>query len=260
MTKTDSEKALIGFFGKKKGKDPQSILIEGKRAIIEAMEAKAELQSVFYVPVQFDNPLGENFLKRLNEKTRLTPIRRKELEKLVSTIHSQGIVAIARKPVWDLNVILSRHERLIVALDGIADPGNLGTIIRTCAWFGVAAILIGQGCVSVFNEKVIRSTVGGIFRIPCIEQVDLAPLLSILREKGYLALALHTEGENLLEMDLERKKIVYVIGNEANGIRKEIMDATETTVTIPRFGTGESLNAAIAAGIALSMTQRKTKR
>ena len=258
MKRTDPEKILSEFFGKKK--DTTRMLIEGRRAILEAIEASADLQEVFYVPEKFQNTQGENYLKRIGRTVRLTPVSQKLLEKTVSTVHSQGIAAATRKPVWDLDEILNRDERLIVALDGIADPGNLGTIVRTCAWFGVSAILLGPGCVSIYNDKVIRSTVGAIFRIPCIERVDLAHHLGFLRRRGYLVLALDTEGDNLLEIELKRKRVVFVIGSEAKGIRSEVQQTADKRVTIPKFGAGESLNAAIATGIALSVAQRKEDR
>jgi TrmH family RNA methyltransferase len=140
---------------------------------------------------------------------------------------------------------------LVLALDDIRDPGNLGTIIRLADWFGISSILCSNSTVDAFNSKVIMATMGSISRVNIV-YCDLLKELEVFESPIYGALL---EGENVYKMNSSFDEGVLVIGNESNGISKEISELITNKVTIPQFGNiqeTESLNAAVATAILLS--------
>ena len=146
-------------------------------------------------------------------------------------------------------------ERLIIALDNIRDPGNLGTIIRLCDWFGVKDLICNNETVDCYNPKVIQATMGSIARV----NVVYKDLRSVLKNQTSLSFGAFMDGDNIYEMDLPKKGIL-VLGNEANGIQHDIGNLIETRISIPRFGDvqeTESLNVANATSILLSEFRRR---
>lgn len=146
---------------------------------------------------------------------------------------------------------------LMLALDHLQDPGNLGTIIRTADWFGVRRVLCSEGCVSCFNPKVVQATMGGLFRTT-IETVDLTQRLREERQKGRAVYGAMLDGENVYRADLQRTDAILVIGNESRGITPEVQAQLSHRLLIPNLGgTCESLNAGVAAAVLLSEFMRK---
>ena len=139
----------------------------------------------------------------------------------------------------------------ILVLDGIQDPGNMGTILRTADWFGIKEIVCSKSTVDIFNPKVVQSSMGSIFRVP-VKYVDLKEYLKATELPIYGALL---EGDNIYKQTL-KKKGVLVMGNEGNGISNSIQELIDSPIHIPRFGSSESLNVAIATGIILSEFSR----
>ena len=139
----------------------------------------------------------------------------------------------------------------ILALDGVQDPGNMGTILRTADWFGIEEIVCSKSTVDIYNPKVVQSSMGSIFRIP-VKYVDLEEYLKATELPIYGALL---EGDNIYNQTL-KKKGVLVMGNEGNGISNSIQALIDSPIHIPRFGASESLNVAIATGIILSEFSR----
>ena len=159
-----------------------------------------------------------------------------------------AVVEQHKKPV---SAEVLREAVFIVALDEVGDPGNLGTILRTCDWFGVDAVLLSKGCVSLYNEKVVRSTSGSIFHLPIYEDVDLIKTLPELKNNGYTVIATGMDGE-LLTQTLLPNKTVLVLGNEAHGVSDAVKKISDHQVSIPRFGNAESLNVGVACAVFLS--------
>lgn len=164
-----------------------------------------------------------------------------------------GILAVVRIPASQQ---LSASPKFILALDGIANPGNMGTIIRTAEWFGIHDIVCSTDCVEVWNPKVIQATMGSIFRINILE-ADLATFLSQQKQADRAIYGALLEGENLFEMK-GCKEGVIVIGSESHGIRKEVLPLLSHPITIPRVGASqtESLNASVAAAIIMAELTR----
>ena len=142
---------------------------------------------------------------------------------------------------------LQFKNRLTLALDGIQDPGNLGTIIRTADWFGITQIIASPDTADCYNSKVIQSTMGSIARVT----IHYKQLSSVLADAGVTVFGALLAGKNLYQLDALAEGII-VIGNESKGIRADVLPMIQQAVTIPRTGKAESLNAAVATGIILS--------
>ncbi|MBP3452691.1 MAG: RNA methyltransferase [Clostridia bacterium] len=155
----------------------------------------------------------------------------------------QGIAAVVQ---------VQRSARLggrVVALDGVQDPGNVGTIIRTADAAGLEGIILSEQCADVFSPKTLRATMGSIFRMPMVVTSDLPGYLTDLREDGYSIISSQLDGEPFYQRSPVGEKFCLIIGNEGNGISDEVKATATHRVKLPMRGGAESLNAAIAAGI-----------
>lgn len=164
-----------------------------------------------------------------------------------------GILAVVKIPE---KRSLSANPRFILALDGIANPGNMGTLIRTAEWFGIHDIVCSTDCVEVWNPKVVQATMGSLFRINLIE-TDLVEFLTQQQAQGKAVYGALLEGENLFGIKQKSDGII-VIGSESHGIRSEVIPHITRAVTIPRINNSatESLNASVAAGIIIAELTR----
>lgn len=170
------------------------------------------------------------------------------LKELCDTQHPQGIVAAVRKPDNNLYNLLVEDFCFFVFCDEVRDPGNLGTIIRTAEASGADGVIVSKGCADIFSPKVVRSTMGSIFTMPVYIIDDKERSLGFLQRKGCEILAAHLKGKNLYQYSFA-KKAVIVIGNEADGISKDVLSLCDETLCIPMTNKVESLNAAVSYGI-----------
>ena len=141
---------------------------------------------------------------------------------------------------------LGKH---IVVLDGVQDPGNVGTIIRTADAAGLDGVLLSNQCADVFSPKVLRATMGSIFRMNLRTTDDLPGELTKLREKGYSILSSQLDGTPFYEREKVAEQFALIIGNEGNGVSEQVQQTATHRVRLPMRGGAESLNAAIAAAI-----------
>lgn len=150
-----------------------------------------------------------------------------------------------------MNHPFPEKDQLIIALDGVQDPGNMGTILRIADWFGIDHIVCSPTTVEVFNPKVVQSSMGAVLRIK-VHYTDLNSFLTNYPEPVYGALL---EGENIYKSELGIKGVI-LLGNEGNGISAELQKKITHKISIPRFGIAESLNVSVAAGIIVSEFKR----
>ena len=150
----------------------------------------------------------------------------------------------------DLVKLIDYSQDIIVALDDIQDPGNLGTILRTVDSIGLTQIIISKGTADVYNPKVIRSSMGAIFRVKVIESENLEQTLLEIKKHKFELLVTSLQTKKSV-YDIKYKKKIIVIGNEANGVSKEIQELSDYKIKIPMLGKTESLNASVATGIIL---------
>ena len=144
-------------------------------------------------------------------------------------------------------------------LDGLQDPGNLGTLVRAGEGAGVSGIIMSENTVDIYNPKVIRSTMGSIFRVPFIYVKDLKEVIDKLNSKGISVYASSLEGAIEYDRPDYKKDTAFIIGNEAAGISKEILDITDKKIKIPMLGEVESLNAAVAGSILMYEAVRQRR-
>lgn len=215
-------------------------IIEGHTMIEEAIKENVKIECIVISENYKSNSSFDNY-----KTIEVTKSIFKELTELET---STGILAVVEKENFQTEV--DRNVNFILALDSLQDPGNLGTIIRTADAAGLNQIIISKGTVDPYSAKVIRSTMGSIFRINIIEAEDLGETLSDLKENGFkISATILEKAKSLYETDLNKK--VVVIGNEANGVSEEIKNISDENIKIPMLGKAESLNASIAAGIVI---------
>lgn len=170
-------------------------------------------------------------------------------ESITDTVNSQGILA-----VLELSVIeqLEKPEgRHVVVCDNIQDPGNLGTIIRTCDALGIYEVYLTKGCVDPYSAKVLRSTMGSLFKVSIFKNWDAVELMNLLHEHEYHLVATALKNSVSIVDFKPEDPVAIVFGNEGNGVSEEVLDLIDTAVHIPMVGSAESLNVGVAAGIAL---------
>ncbi|MDF2532766.1 MAG: rRNA ((2251)-2-O)-methyltransferase RlmB [Clostridia bacterium] len=161
----------------------------------------------------------------------------------------QGVLAVLHKQEQELHGVIDSDCFHIVILDEVRDPGNVGTIIRTADACGINVVVLSSGCVDLYNSKTLRATMGSIFHIPVITDVDIIELIGRLKTMGADVLGADPHS-NISCIDAElHQRTAIVIGNEAKGLREEVKKATTQNITIPMPGKAESLNAGIAAAI-----------
>ena len=175
-------------------------------------------------------------------------VSKKVLDSITDVSNPQGILAVIGKK--EGNNSIDYNQDLILVLDGIQDPGNLGTILRTADSVGLKQIIVSANSGDIYNPKVVRSTMGAIFRVEVIESQNLIETIKQIKENKFQVVAtdLHTN-KNIYQVDYSKTAII--IGNEANGVSKDILQQADFRVKIPMLGNTESLNASVATGIIL---------
>ena len=221
-------------------KEHQLFVVEGRKMVEELLQSEMETLCLFAT---------ERFLcdYELHDE-RLEVAAEVQMEQMSGQDTPPGILAVARMP----KMKALTGEKMVLALDGIANPGNMGTIIRTAEWFGIRRIVCSEDCVEFWNPKVIQATMGSIFRMNLVS-TDLKVFLEAEKKKGRPIYGALLEGENLFNMT-HNEEVIIVIGSESHGIRASLLPFITHPVTIPRAAGSvtESLNASMAAGIILA--------
>lgn len=169
----------------------------------------------------------------------------------------QGILTVLKRPVYELRKILETDRPLLVLLEDLQDPGNLGTILRAGEGAGITGVIMSKITVDIFNPKTIRSTMGSIYRVPFLYVENLKETIGALRKKGIRVYAAHLQGRNYYSGFSFAEGTAFLIGNEANGLRRETADLADSYLKIPMEGKVESLNAAIAASLLVYEAHRQ---
>lgn len=181
------------------------------------------------------------------------------LEQISETVTPQGILGVVKMPEYTLEEVLSDEKAVFLLLDALRDPGNLGTILRTSEGAGMSGVILSRESVDVFNPKVVRSTMGAIFRVPFVYVEDLPQTIEKMKEKGISVYGTMMEGSECYDQVDYRKPSGIVIGNEANGISWEVSESLTGRIRIPMGGNLESLNAAVAAAVVMYEAARQRR-
>ena len=176
------------------------------------------------------------------------------------TITPQGILSVVAMPHYEEKLFFSCDNGMYLVLESIQDPGNLGTMFRTAEGAGVSGIIMNKETVDLFYPKTIRSTMGSIYRVPFLITDDLKKILSDMKKRSIISYAAHLKGEKAYDAFDYAMSCAFVIGNEGNGLSKEIADMTDTYIRIPMQGKVESLNAAIAAWVLMFEAARQRRK
>ena len=239
---------LVRKLAQKKYRTETGLFVaEGLRLCEEVPPAQIEFG--FYTREFISDERAARLVERLKN---LTEISASTMERLSDTQTPQGILLVIRQQLATLEEVLAK--KIIAVLDGVQDPGNVGTILRTAAAFDCGMILL-EGSADIFNPKVVRSSMGAIFYLP-VTTASRADFLT-LRDVEIVAAAVDSSAEVYWRHDFTRL-VAIVFGSEALGVSKEILDVARK-VFIPMDGQAESLNVATAAAIILSEAVRQTK-
>lgn len=230
-------------------------LIEGTHLVEEAISSDWTVETLLMSGAFQKRRECANLIRHAKRKSvSMVEVGEREIEKLSDTVTAQGIIGVvSMKEYPPLESWKSSAQRsLIVALDDVADPGNVGTILRTCDWFGVDAVLLNNNTVEIFNPKVLRASMGAIFHVPILSDLDLLVVLEEAKKNGFRIISTAVEGGRPFPMKSYPQKCIIVLGNEGRGVSKDVVSVTDDVITIPKYGRAESLNVAITCGIALA--------
>jgi len=191
------------------------------------------------------------FEKNFSSKNKIYFVSDTILKKISSTVTPQGILAVVEKKNFNINDIINVKNGLFVILDCLQDPGNLGTIIRSSAAFGVNGIFISKNSTDVYSSKVIRSSMGAFFKVPVVTECDIKNILKILKSKNITVYSLDIEAQKYISETNFKNSSAIIIGNEANGIEKTIVNMADKRIKIKMVKNMDSLNASVACSVAL---------
>lgn len=225
-------------------------LIEGIKSLYEAIVWKSKFQAILYSNKLFSSNGGMELLEHItNHGLPLYELDNKLLLELSDLENSQGIIGIVEQPDYNIENLIVYEKSSIIILDGIQDPGNMGTIIRTADAAGIDGVLLGKGCVDIYNLKVIRSTMGSIFHLPIIQELNINDTIIKLIKNGFQIIGTDLNSNCYYNELTYSKKKAVIVGSESNGISEPILNLCSDLVKIPIKGHAQSLNAAVAAGI-----------
>jgi TrmH family RNA methyltransferase len=257
MISKNKAKFVISLQNKKIRDKERMFVIEGDKLIKEFLLASIHLRALYAKP-EFLGSLMADFAHLVDETEEVSY----EELKVISTLKTpHNAVAITSMPDREIDKS-GVFDKLCVALDFVQDPGNLGTIIRSAAWFGIRNIVCSSNCVDVYNPKVIQASMGAILHVN-VYYTDLKKLLVKANEKNIPVFGTMLEGESIYHHELNNKGII-LLGNESKGISDELMPYITEKIMIPRFNDSmsgiESLNVSMAASVVFSEFLRRTYR
>jgi len=243
-SKTDIKQ--LSRLSTKKGRNEYNLyLIEGLRIIRSALRAQTPINRIF-VTARFEESVDyQSISNRFNKMLKPEIIDEKTMKQITQTVTPSGILAVCSLPkITELPSTIASNW---LYLDKIADPGNLGTLLRSAAWFGTTQVALSPHCADPFNPKVMRGGMGAHFSLQMVTNCDLRQFKS----SDHLIIGADHRGMSIIDFNNNAKDWVLVIGSEAHGISKENSNHIEYSLSIPANGSGNSLNAAVAGSIIL---------
>ena len=256
---TSKENEMIKNIKKLKEKkyrdEENKFLVEGIKMVQEAINEDAKISKIVICEDCInDGSIKQELLYEI-AKHDCIYVSKKVFQTITEVTNPQGILAVIEKENGEEQI--SFNEDVIVVLDGIQDPGNLGTILRTIDSVNLKQVILSEQTADPYNPKVVRSTMGAIYRINMIRSKNIIETLKNIKKHKYDIVATSLQTDKSI-YDIDYKKTVIVIGNEANGVSEEVLELANKKVKIPMLGKTESLNAAVATGIILYEYVRKT--
>jgi TrmH family RNA methyltransferase len=249
MISNNELKYNASLLNKKYRKIENKFLIEGKKIVEEGLASNYDYEKVF-ITAKFEESNPELIKKIRSYRIPLEVIKSMEFKRISDTKAPQGIVAALKKKSATFSPSHIK-DKFLVYLEDISDPGNLGTIIRNCDWFGINNILLSKESAELHNPKVLRSSMGSVFHLNIFEDINLYEITH-LKNSGYSFICSDTEGKNVFDFKWN-DKIILFISNESKGPSQELLSISDNKITIPLKGKAESLNVASASAIMLAV-------
>ena len=238
----------------KERKEQKAFVIEGRKMFEEICQEKSRVIKAYFS----DSYVKEQYHGKELPDVPYEVVADSVFDAMAETVTPQGVLAIVKMPEYSLEKMIEDAGTLML-LENLRDPGNLGTIIRTAEAAGVSGVILSKESVDIYNPKVIRSTMGAVYRVPFLYADDFMALLKELRNKDVRLLAAHLKGQKTFDRADYSGKVGILIGNEANGLSEEAAELANEKVLIPMAGSVESLNAAVAAALLMYEAFRKQK-
>ena len=257
ITSKDNEtiKHIKKLKEKKYREEYHEFIIEGAKMIEEAINENANIKSIIVCDDCKTQSAIPNELMYEIAKKNCIYVDQKIFSTITDVINPQGIMAVVEKSDNKAQEIDYTQDVYLI-LDNIQDPGNIGTILRTADSLDIKQIIVSKGTADVYNLKVVRSTMGAIFRVKVIEVEDLTKVIKEMKKRKIEVCATDLRTDKSI-YDIDYNKTAIVIGNEANGVSEKVLEEASTRIKIPMLGKTESLNAAVATSVILYEAYRK---
>lgn len=230
-------------------------IVEGINIVEELIDREYPYKYILYSNKISKLQGGDRLLSKLKTRENIYEIDDKLMDELSDTLSPQGIIGVCGIENRSILEIKSREDTYIF-LDKLQDPGNMGTIIRSADAFGISGIILNEGTVDPYNQKVVRSTMGAIFRVPLYYTSNSKKDLNYLKNKGFKLLSTSLEASNSIE-EINWRNTIITIGNESSGVSDEIYELSDEKIKIEMRGSTESLNAGVAASIIMYESSKK---
>jgi TrmH family RNA methyltransferase len=251
-----SEERLVRALHRRKERAAEDLfLAEGIRVVEELLASPLEIRLAIASPALEAGERGRALLAALRHRTSVRRTDDRALASLAGTQTPQGVLVVAEAPRLQLAELELPAAATILILDGVQDPGNFGTLIRTADALGVAAVITLPGTVDPWNTKSVRATAGAAFRLPIVES-DLGPLIDWLRERRFTIYGAAADGSDARQAEFAERSAL-ILGNEGAGLGTAARDAADLLLAVPIEPHAESLNVAVAAGILLFLMARR---
>jgi len=261
MLSKEKLKELLKLKTKKERKTQKRFLIEGIRLGEEVADSDWETDFVLFTSSFEKSSIGRKLLQKFERRNvKIIPVKSEEVKKLSDTVTPQGVIAVVKIKEFSLDRLWSEGSSIILALDAIRDPGNVGTLIRTADAFEIDGVILSSDTVELYNPKVVRSTMGSIFHLPIFDEIDLEKIIPQLKKRDFKIYSTNVrDGMDLDKLDYTEKMCI-LIGSEAEGLSKNLLEVSDEIIRIPIFGKAESLNASVAGGILLYEITKSKQR
>ncbi len=239
-------------------KEAGIFLVEGFKMF---EEVPAEWIQEVYVSTDALDKVKENqnymHIKKKLDQVGYEEVSAEVLRKMSDTQTPQGILCVVKRPSYKIEDLMAVENPMLVVLENLQDPGNVGTIVRTGEGAGVTGVILSEGSVDIYNPKTIRATMGSIYRVPIVYAEDLIKVTEEMRLQGIKSYAAHLSGEKYYHHFDFQKGCAFLIGNEGNGLTQGLAEAADEYLKIPMEGQVESLNAAIATSLLMYEAHRQ---
>lgn len=251
-------KEIKGLSRRKNREEMGLFLVEGIKLIEEAIDYSMSIKYIFYTDSIKNIKGGEEILLRISSLNdiELILVSDEVFKDISDTKSPQGILGVLEQRYEKIEDLDIENMKKTLYLDGIQDPGNMGTIIRTADAFGFDCIFIKSGTVDPFGPKVVRATMGSIYRVPIYYLNDHIYELKKLKKQGYILYSTYLDGSTPIKDVDYNNRFIITIGNESLGVSDEVIEISDELIKIPMEGNAESLNAAIASSIIMYEASR----